>query len=119
MGTWRTAIFSDDVAADVRDRFRELVGDGHAVEQATQILLEEFADELEDEDSGSVVWLALATVQWKLGRLQEEVKRKAIEIIDSGEDLKRWEDEPNLLKKRRDVLEKLKEQLNSPTLPPK
>ncbi len=28
MGTWGTALFSDDLACDARDAYRELVGDG-------------------------------------------------------------------------------------------
>ena len=31
-----------------------------------------------------VVWLALAFCEWKKGRLSERVKKRAIEIIDSG-----------------------------------
>jgi hypothetical protein len=48
--------------------------------------------------------------QWKCGRLLEQVKEKALHIIDSGADLKRWSGDS----KRRAVLEKTRAQLLSP-----
>lgn len=59
---------------------------------------------------------AFACIQWKLGRLQENVKHEALQIIESGADLARWEDEPTLQRKREVVLNKLREQLHSPQL---
>ena len=35
MGTWGVAIFSDDLAADIRGDFRELIGDGLTPSEAT------------------------------------------------------------------------------------
>ena len=32
MGTWETAIFSDDTASDVRDGFRDLIGEALSTE---------------------------------------------------------------------------------------
>ena len=51
----------------------------------------------------------MAAIQWELGRLNPQVKEKAICIIESKSDLKRWWREPELKKKRELVLEKLKE----------
>ena len=34
-------------------------------------------------------WLALARAQWEIGRLDEETKSKAVEIIDSGQEVER------------------------------
>jgi len=90
MGTWGTAIFSDDTASDVRDEFRDLIGEGLSTEQATDKLLRQYAPSLDDPDDGPPFWLGLAVTQWKSGRLLERVKEKALEIIDSGADLKRW-----------------------------
>ena len=90
MGTWETAIFSDDTASDVRDGFRDLIGEGLSTEQATDKLLRQYAPSLDDPDDGPPFWLGLAVTQWKSGRLLERVKEKALEIIDTGADLKRW-----------------------------
>ena len=110
MGAWGTAIFSDDTSSDVRDGFRELIGEGLSTEQATDKLLSEYASSLNDPDDGPPFWLGLAVTQWKCGRLLERVKAKALDIIDTGADLKRWSGDA----KRRAVLEKTRAQLLSP-----
>ncbi|RPD43427.1 hypothetical protein [Paracnuella aquatica] len=116
MGTFGTAIFSDDFACDIRDEFKELIGKGMTSEEATKFMIASNSDSLSDEDEGSVFWLSLAAIQWKTGRLLEDVKQKAIEVINTGSDLKRWEDEGDekLVAKRQRELVKLKEQLLSP-----
>src|SRR5688572_2139029 len=121
MGTFGTAIFSDDFACDIRDEFKECIGDGMTPEQATTQLTNEYSDSLTDDDEASVFWLALAATQWKTGRLLENVKQKATAIIDNGSDLNRWklEGDSKLLAKRQKELIKLKEQLLSPQPTPK
>jgi hypothetical protein len=119
MGTWGPALFSDDTARDVRDEFRNLIGDGADGATATASLLHRWRSELQDPDVGPVFWLALAATQWKLGRLEDRVRQAALDVIDSGSDLARWEDDPNLVAKRRTVLAKLRNQLTSPPPAPK
>jgi hypothetical protein len=94
----------------VRDEFRDLIGEGLSTEQATDKLLREYAPSLDDPDDGPPFWLGLAVTQWKCGRLLERVKEKALHIIDTGADLKRWSGDA----KRRAVLEKTRAQLLSP-----
>jgi len=113
MGTWGTAIFSDDFAADIKGEFSNKIGFGKTPEDATKELISEYSDELTDPDISGLFWLALAATQWTLGRLQESVKRKAIEIIESGQDLERWAENEIDHKKRQAVLEKLKQQLQN------
>jgi hypothetical protein len=113
MGAWGVAILSDDIAEDVSFRYKDLLGDNYSNEEASRIVIEEYLNELDDEEI-TAFWLSFALIQWKLGRLQEEVKNKALQIIDSGADLERWEEDPKLKKKHEAVLLKLKEQLNSP-----
>ena len=53
--------------------------------------------------------------QSKLGRLEPDVRDRALAIIDAGADLAVWEqDNPKLLSKRRAVLEKARAQLTGP-----
>jgi Domain of unknown function (DUF4259) len=118
MGTWGVAVFSDDLAADLRDEFRDLIGEGLSSTEAVDKLLSEHASSLEDDNEKSVFWLALAVAQWKLGRLEERTKKEALRLIAAGEDLKRWDD-PKERKKRAAILEKLREQLLSPQPPAK
>lgn len=114
MGTWGTDIFSDDLASDIRRRYRDLVGDGFTGQQATEILLEEYREILDDLDAGPVFWIALAATQWRCGRLEPMVQAQAIEAIDSGADMARWQEAPQLFNKRQVVLSKLRRTLLSP-----
>lgn len=118
MGAWGVAIFSDDLATDVRDDFRDLIGEGLSATQAVDKLLIEHASSANDADEQSVFWIALALTQWKLGRLEERSKEQALRMIDSGQDLRRWQD-TKLNKKRIAVLEEARQQLLSLPPPPK
>jgi hypothetical protein len=117
MGTWGTAIFSDDTACDVRDEWRDLVGDGNSGTEATDRLLSQWKGPLSDPYEAPVFWLALAATQWKCGRLEDRVKTKAIAVIDNGGDLARWGDNAKDRKRRERVLLKLRAQLLSPQPP--
>ena len=119
MGTWGTDVFSDDLASDIRMRYRDLVGDGFSGQQATEILLSEYREVLDDPDAAPVFWLALAATQWRCGRLEPKVLAHALEVIDSGSDLLRWQESPQLLMKRYQVLSKLRVTLTSPQPPQK
>ena len=120
MGTWGTAIFSDDIATDVRDVFTDMIGEGLSTTAATKCLLTEYEEELDDPDDGNVVWLALAATQHKLGRLTTKVKNKAIRIIDSGADIARWEAcTKSEINQRKKHLAKLRLQLTADQPAPK
>ena len=119
MGAWGVALFSDDLAADIRNDCRRHFGDGRTAEDVVSLLSQEYRSSVEDADERSVFWLALAAMLWQLGRLNDTTKAKAIDIIDSGRDLDRWRDDPKQLTKRQTVLKKLREQLLSPQPVPK
>lgn len=113
MGAWGTAIFSDDVAADIRSEWRDHLGDGLSPEEATVRILTDYSHHLEDSEDRPVVWLALAVSQWKTGRLQPAIRDAARAVISSGEDLQRW-DRPSDRRAREAVLSKTKEMLEGP-----
>jgi hypothetical protein len=118
MGTWGTAIFSDDLAADIRGDFRELIGDGLTPSEATESLKAEYSSSLDDPDEMSVFWIALALTQWKLGRLEDSTKKMALQVIDDGTDLARWDDAKTRAK-RAMVLAKTRAELLSTSPPAK
>lgn len=111
-------LYDDDAGADVRSLFRELVADGLTPEAATNVLLQQWGTALEDHDEECAFWLALADTQWKVGRLEERVRDKALEIIASGEDLARFEHDAKLQKRRVAVLDDLRQRLSTPPRPP-
>lgn len=114
MGVWGTALFSDDLASDIREDYTNFVGDGLSGPEATSRILSEYKSSLDDPQQTSVVWLALAAVQWQLGRLEPRVLDHALEIIESGSDLKRWDARLPDYAKRRTMLEKLRARITSP-----
>jgi hypothetical protein len=118
MGAWGYGIFSDDVACDVRDDYREALEDGLADAAATAHALEKHADVLADEDDAAVVWVSLALTQWSLGRLDEAVSREALATIDQERGLSRWAEQgPKAVAQRRAALAKARAKLVSPQPP--
>ena len=114
MGAWGANLYQDDVALDVKDEYKDNLRRGKTNEEAMQEIIDKYQELLEDEEDRGVFWLALADTQWNLGRLDEQVKKQALEIIELGIDLKRWESNEKLYNKRKEILEKLKEKLLSP-----
>jgi hypothetical protein len=120
MGTWGTAIFSDDVAVDVRDEFTDLIAEGLSKTAATKRLVTEFEEVLDDPDDAIVFWLALAATQHELGRLTARVRNKAIRIIDTGADIARWSDNTrSQIAQRKKHLARLRRQLTGAQPKPK
>ncbi|MEU0564636.1 hypothetical protein ABZ297_04425 [Nonomuraea sp. NPDC005983] len=115
MGAWGPALFSDDVACDVRDNYRELIEDGATDEDAQRLILESYTEVLDDPDDGPVFWLALAVTQSKIGRLNPAVRDRALAIIEQGEGLSHWTDEgAKALANRQAALHKVQIQLTGP-----
>jgi hypothetical protein len=118
MSAWGVAVFSNDLAADVRDAYRELIGEGLSSTLAVEKLLPQYASSVKDQDEKGVFWIALALTQWKLGRHEERTQQEALRVIESGQDLRRWQGSKSQ-QKRAVVLEKVRQQLLSPPPPPK
>jgi hypothetical protein len=117
MGTSSTAIFDDDTAVGVRDDFLRLLRNGLSSDDATKSLTKTWAAAISDTDDGPVFWLALAATQWSYGCLGGDVQQNAVEVIDSGADLARWNGP--FLERRRAVLDALKAKVLSPQPKPK
>ena len=114
MGAWGVKIYQDDVAEDVRDEYKEILKKGLNGQEALEEIIGSFIEEIEDIDDGPVFWIALADTMWNMGRLIPDVKEKAIQVIESGADLEKWKENKKEYEKRKEVLEQLKEKLNSP-----
>ena len=116
MGVWGTSLFADDMACDIRDHYRELLEDGAEDNAATRLVFEKFGAYLEESDG--IALLAFAVTQSKLGRLDADIRDRALAVLDGGADLEVWEREnPKLAPKRRAVLEKARSQLTGPQPP--
>jgi hypothetical protein len=93
-----------------------MVGDGLPGLAATDELMRRMADAIDDVDDGPVFWIALAATQWKVGRLEDRVRDRALAIIRDGGDLARWQNAAER-RRRSQVLLKLEMDLLSPPRP--
>jgi len=73
-------------------------------------------NEVKGTEDEPILWFALALIQWKKGRLLDEVKEKALYFIENGSDLSRWNVPGNEKNHRKSikVLDDLKATLLSP-----
>lgn len=119
MGTSGAGIFSDDIAADVRSSYRELIEDGLEAAAASRHIVEGVIGNL-DPDDAVVAWLALAAAQSGLGRLQSDVRERALQIIEGGEGLSDWVDlGARAMRERKAALDRLHKQLTGPQPDPR
>ena len=120
MGTWGPGLYQNDVSDDIKLGFIDKCKRGHTIEEATEIFIKEYSEELKDEDDAPNFWFALADIQWKYGKLLPNVKKNALYHIE--QELKKEtynEFNAKETRKRKDVLEKLREKINSPMPPEK
>lgn len=117
MGAWGTALYSNDTASDVRDMCDEvypLVG----IEEGTRLILEAYANivasNVFDNDYADF-WFALADWQWKHGILTDEIKSKAIALLEAHTGIDEWEGAD--IQKRLAVMGKLLDRLKTPQPP--
>lgn len=112
MGTWETGLYQNDVSLDIRDDYISKLKSGKSDEEALREILQEYSDDFEDIDCKYDAYLGLADTLWKKGRLTEEVKRKALELIAKDRISERWQSD-QIRKDRGRVLDKLEKKLNS------
>jgi len=118
MGTWGPALFSDDIASDLREDFRDSIAVGLRPAAATDKVLAEYRPDPADPPYAATVWLALAATQWKLGRLEVRVRDAALAAIDGGGAIAAWVGTKDEARRRR-ILADTRAQLLSPPPPPR
>ena len=116
MGAWGAALFADDDAADLRADYRAYLADAQSDSGATDLAARDYDASLDRPGETTAFWLALASIQWRMGRLDPRVKAVCLTIIDNGIDLEKWAGSPDR-GKRATVLANLREMVSSP-LPP-
>ena len=93
MGTWGTKIYQNDVSDDVKRDYKNKLRAGKSDEDALDEILDEYDYCIDDSDDRYDFWFALADTMWILGRLTNQVKNKALELIDMENKEERWETE--------------------------
>ncbi len=116
MGAWGTSIQANDTYADVFAEFFELFDQGMEVEAISQKLIAENQETVNDSDDCNNFWFALAKAQWECKGLDPVLLERVNKIIESGEDIRVWQnldaDEKDI-RKRRIALDKFLETLLS------
>ena len=117
MGTWSTGITGNDTAKDLYDEYTAAFYQfdvEEALKRIDDYIRNEMFDESEEEEWCNYIY-SLADFMWKKGILTEAIKRKAIEMIDSGFGLELWaEAGQKTLDSRKKKLAQFKEKLLSP-----
>lgn len=121
MGAWSTSITGNDTAEDLKQEYTVAFWI-FEVPQALQ-LLDEYVrqdfDESDPEEWVNYVY-SLADFMWKKGILTDEVRDRAISMIDSGFGLDIWEESGDkVLQSRKKVLAEFRKKLLSPQPPKK
>ena len=117
MGVWGAGLYQNDTSEDIRSEFKELYNSGKDVHEITDQLLSDNNDILNDSNEAPFFWFALADTQWKHGVLLPMVKEKALWWIEHEKfDINAIFPCPKKrnIKRRQEVLLKLKEELLSP-----
>ena len=106
MGTWGTAIFSDDYTADIKREYQALISCGVPMKEALDKTIEYFQVNVSDDPR---FWFAIASIQCKYNILDDEVRAVTLEILNNGGDLDEWDNDNAA--KRRKVLSELQKKL--------
>ena len=121
MSAWSVSINGNDTAQDLKSEYQAAFF-SHDTETALSKIdafVRRNFDESDAEEWCSYYY-SLADFMWKHGILTDEVKNRAIEMVDTGFGLDIWEAEgAGILNKRKKVLAEFREKLLSPQPPKK
>lgn len=109
----------EDLQWNIREEYKGYIADGKSSEEATNLLINDYEELLQDRYVSDIFWITLAETQWKYGRLLADAKNRAIEAIDSGRDLERFGSDKKIIIKRKKYLQEIKSKLLSAQPAPK
>ena len=113
MGAWNCSINGNDTAQDLISDYRAAFY-YNDVDVALKKIFEYVCSYLDEDEMPDFIY-SLADFMWKKGILTEEIKNKAIEMIDSNYGMEIWEEAgEKTYNKRKKVLEDFKQKLLSP-----
>lgn len=121
MGAWNASINGNDTAQDLKSEYQAafFYNDIETALAKIDTYVRSMFDE-SDEEEWSCYFYSLAEFMWKHGILTEDVRARAIDMIDSGFGLEIWELEgTSTLNKRKKVLAEFRGKLLSPQPPKK
>lgn len=121
MGAWNASINGNDTAQDLKSEYQAafFYNDVETALAKIDTYVRSMFDE-SDEEEWSCYYYSLAEFMWKHGILTDDVRKRTIDMIDSGFGLEIWElGGTSTLNKRKKVLAEFREKLLSPQPPKK
>ena len=85
-------LFSSDIGSIMRDEYKYFLAFKYEPNEVLEIFKKYFLDDSSSNRDINLFWLVMARIQLNYGCLLDEVKEKALKIIESGEDIKQWEE---------------------------
>ena len=117
MGAWSVSITGNDTAQDLLSEYTAAFyryEPAEALQRIDNYVRENICDE-SDEEEWCDYFYSLADFMWKKGILTDKIKKKALEMIDSGFGLDVWaESGEKTLKERKRTLAEFRAKLESP-----
>lgn len=117
MGSWGHKVGESDSFADVYDQFFDEYNNGATAEAAAATVRTELGDYFVEYDDQYDAHFALALAQWETQSLEQGLLKKVERFIESGADLKNWEEkgaDSKTLKKRAAALTSFLNKLRVP-----
>ena len=121
MGAWSASITGNDTAQDLLEEYKaafSFFDVDTAVKKIDEYVRTMF-DETDDEEF-SAYYYSLADFMWKKGILTDEIRDRAVRMVDEDFGMELWiEEGGSAEKERRKVLQQFKEKITSPQCAPK
>jgi hypothetical protein len=115
MGTWGTAISSNDTYEDIFSEFMDLYDDGLEPSEISTRIINQNSELIEDIEDKNNFWFALAMAQWQCKSLDPDLFQRVKTIVETGEDIKIWEElgaDKKELNERKKVLDSFLDKLS-------
>lgn len=122
MGAWGTGIKDNDTSSDIYANFFDLYNEGHPPLDISKKLIADNKELINNPDDCNNFWFALSLALWETKSLDSELFSKIKTIINDGTDLIVWKEldaSGTDLKKRKIVLDKFLEKLQTEKKRPK
>ena len=119
MGTWSASITGNDTALDMIEEYKvafSYFDVSTGLQKLDQFVRSNFDES--DEDEWCAYFYSLADFMWKNGILTDEIRDKAVQMVDSDFGMETWR-EAGSEKQRRKELAKFREKITSPQCAPK
>lgn len=122
MGAWNASINGNDTAHDLKKEYQAAFyyNDTETALAKIDAYVRQDGYNESAEEEWCDYYYSLADFMWKHGVLTDEVRNRAVEMIDAGFGIELWEDAgAKTLEKRKKVLAEFREKLQSPQPPKK